>query len=91
MNTVDSVKEWCIESLQPCSGKLLSRLSEKIIQEQVDREVLFSLCEDGETFFAKLLFDSSTNVNCAPHDSLRMPKRSPIILPLEQYSAKYVG
>ena len=41
----------------------------KIIKEQVDKEVLFSLCEDGESFFAKLLF--GTQLSPAPHKSSR--------------------
>jgi hypothetical protein len=70
-NSTESVKKWCLESLKSCSDDLLGRLAENIIKEQVDKEVLFSVCEDGESFFAKLLFGRSTQINPAPHKSCR--------------------
>jgi hypothetical protein len=68
-NSTESVKKWCLESLKSCSDDLLGRLAENIFREQVDKEVLFSVCEDGESFFAKLLFERGTQINPAPHKS----------------------
>ena len=56
LSTAESVKKWCVETLNNCSSQLLERIASNITEQDVDCEVLSLLCEDGEEEFTNILF-----------------------------------
>ena len=59
LSTPESVKKWCLETLNHCSSEILDRLATNITREDIDWEVLSLLCDDGEKEFTDILFGSN--------------------------------